>query len=179
MKLKVSGAKAVIMQVAPTPGVAAVKTAAAIGYKPQWVAASTFGDMPLMNKITGGLWEGAIAGAPTQDPYGNHPLVVKYREATKRLTPNESYGMFFLGGIMNAEPLVYALKKVGRDLSTEALLKVLNSVKDFQGVGPKITWTPQEHRGVNSHRIYKCGPNGGFILLQDWTANELTGWKKK
>jgi len=80
---------------------------------------------------------------------------------------------------MFAEPLVYALKKVGRNLSTEALLQALNSVKDFQGVGPKITWTPQEHQGVDSTRVYKCGPNGSYILLQDWTPNELTKWKKK
>lgn len=179
MKFKNSGAETVIMQVAPTPGVIAVKTAAAIGYKPQWVSADTLGDLPLMYKITGGLWEGAITGGKIVDANGSHPLVVKYREATKRLTPDEPFGFFFLAGIMFAEPLVYALKKVGRNLSTEALLQVLNSVKDFQGVGPKITWTPQEHQGVDSTRVYKCGPNGNPILLQDWTLNELTKWKKK
>ncbi len=179
MKLRASGANAVIMQVAPTPGVVAVKTAAAIGYKPQWVSADTLGDLPVMYKITGGLWEGVITGGKTVDPLGNHPLVVKYREANKRLNPDEPFANFFLAGIMFAEPLVYALQKVGRNLSTEALLQALNSVKDFQGVGPKITWTPQEHQGVDSTRVYKCGPNGAYILLQDWAANELTKWKKK
>jgi branched-chain amino acid transport system substrate-binding protein len=104
---------------------------------------------------------------------------VKYRDAAKRLMPDEPFTGFFLAGIMFAEPLVYALQKVGRDLSTEALLKTLNSIKDFHGVGPKITWTPQQHQGVDSTRIYKCGPNGKYVLLQDWTANELKGWKKK
>jgi len=179
MKFKASGAEAVIMQVAPTPGVVAVKTAAAIGYKPQWVSADTLGDMPVMYKITGGLWEGVITGGKTVEPTGNHPLVVKYREATKRLSPDEPFTGFFLAGIMFAEPLVYALKKVGRNLSTEALLQALNSVKDFQGVGPQTTWTPQEHQGVDSTRVYKCGPNGSYVLLQDWTPNELTKWKKK
>ncbi len=179
MKMKSSGAQAVMMQVAPTPGVIAVKTAAAIGFKPQWVVADTLGDMPLLYKISGGLWEGIISGGKRVDPAGDHPLVVKYREATKRLTPDEPFTGFFLSGIMFAEPLVYALKKVGRNLSTEALLQALNSVKDFQGVGPKITWTPQEHQGVDSTRVYKCGPNGTYILLQDWTSNELGKWKKK
>jgi branched-chain amino acid transport system substrate-binding protein len=179
MKLKASGAKAVMMQVAPTPGVIAVKTAAAIGFKPQFVSSDTLGDEAFMYKITGGLWEGVITGGKTLDPTGNDPLVVKYREATKKLAPDEPFTGFFLAGIMFAEPLAYALEKLGRDLSTEALLKALNSVKDFQGVGPKITWTPQEHQGVDSTRIYKCGPGGSYILLQDWTANELTGWKKK
>lgn len=179
MKLKSAGAECVMMQVAPTPGVVAVKTAASIGYKPQFVSADTLGDMPVMYKITGGLWEGVITGGKTLDPNGDDPLVVKYREAAKRLMPDEPFTGFFLAGIMFAEPLVYALQKVGRDLSTEALLKALNSIKDFHGIGPKITWTPQQHQGVDSTRIYKCGPNGKYVLLQDWTANELKGWKKK
>jgi ABC-type branched-subunit amino acid transport system substrate-binding protein len=178
LKFKNAGAECVMMQVAPTPGVVAVKTAAAIGYKPQWISADTLGDMHMMYKITGGLWEGVITGGKTLSPDGDDPLIVKYREAAKRLMPEEQFSGFFLAGIMFAEPLVYALKKVGRDLSTEALVNALNSVKDFQGVGPKITWTPDQHQGVDSTRIYKCGPNGSYILLQDWTANELTGWKQ-
>ena len=72
MKLKTSGANAVIMQVAPTPGVIAVKTAAAIGYKPQWVAADTLGDMTTYYKLTGGLWEGVITSAKVLAPTSDH-----------------------------------------------------------------------------------------------------------
>jgi len=178
LKFKTAGAECVMMQVAPTPGVVAVKTAAAIGYKPQWISADTLGDMPLMHKITGGLWTGVITGGKTLDPRGNDPLVVKYREAAKRLMPEEPFGGFFLAGVMFAEPLIYALQKVGRNLSTEALVDALNSVKGFQGIGPKTTWTPDQHQGVNATRVYQCGTDGSYVLLQDWTANELTGWKE-
>ncbi len=52
-------------------------------------------------------------------------------------------------------------------------------MKNFQGIGPKVTWTPGVHQGTDSIMIQKCGPNSTYITLQDWTANELATWKKK
>ncbi|MCX7981693.1 MAG: ABC transporter substrate-binding protein [Syntrophales bacterium] len=179
LKLKSAGAKAVLMWVHPTTGVVLVKTAATIGYKPQWVASNTLSDFELMNKISGGLWEGIITGAFMLPPDSDDPRVVKYREAAKKYAPEERFGVFFMAGIMFTEPLVEALKRVGKNLSTEAVLKALNSMKNFQGVGPKLTWSPDQHQGSDSIQIWKCGPGGKTILLQDWTVNELAHWKKK
>ena len=72
-----------------------------------------------------------------------------------------------------------ALKKAGRNLSTESVLKALNSIRNYQGIGPKITWTATQHQGSDSVMIWKCGPNGSYIKLQGWTANDLATWKKK
>lgn len=179
MKFKTAGVKCIMMQVAPTPGVVAVKTAAALGYKPQFISADTLGAHPEMFKMTGGLWAGTITGNKCQDPNGNDPLVVKYRNAAKRLMPDQVFNSWFLSGIMFSEAIFEALKMAGPNLSTDALLKALNSITNFQGVGPKITWTPHEHQGTYATRIYKCGPNGEFVLLQDWTTNEMRGWTSK
>jgi ABC-type branched-subunit amino acid transport system substrate-binding protein len=131
-----------------------------------------------MFKISGGLWEGVITGAFTLPPDSNDPLMVKYREAAKKYTPEERWGVFFHAGILFTEPLVYALKKVGKNLSTEACLKELDKIKDFQGTGGKITYTPKRHQGTDSIMIWKCGPNGSYIPVQGWTSNELATWKK-
>jgi ABC-type branched-subunit amino acid transport system substrate-binding protein len=179
LKFKNSGAEAVIMWVAPTTAVIALKTSASIGFKPQWVSSNTLSDYALMHKISGGLWEGVITGAFSEPPDSANPLMAKYREAAKRMAPEERWGLFYMAGIMFAEPFVDALKRVGPNLSTEAALKALNETKNFQGVGPKITWTPTQHQGSDSVMIWKCGPNGTTIQLQDWTANDLATWKKK
>lgn len=63
LRLKNSGADVVIMWVNPTSAAIALKTCQTIGYKPQWVSSNTLSDYPLMNKITGGLWEGAPPSA--------------------------------------------------------------------------------------------------------------------
>ena len=178
LRLKNSGAEVVLMYLTPTPAVIALKTAATVGFKPQWVSSNTLSDYPLMFKITGGLWEGVITGAFGETPDSMSPLMVKYREAAKRLAPEERWGVFYYAGIIFADPLVEALKKVGRNLSTEALLKALNSIKDHQTIGPKVTWTEKQHQGTDSVQIQKCGPGASYILLQDWTTNDLATWKK-
>jgi len=178
LKFKNAGADAVIMWVNPTTAVIALKTSASIGFKPQWVSSNTLSDYALMHKISGGLWEGVITGAFSEPPDSANPLMAKYREAAKRLAPAEPWGLFYMAGIMFAEPFVDALKRVGPNLSTEACLKALNETTNFQGVGPKITWTASQHQGSDSVMIWKCGPNGTTIKLQDWTANDLATWKK-
>ena len=178
LRLKNSGAEAVLLYVNPTAAVIALKTAANVGFKPQWVSANTLSDYPLMFKITGGLFEGVITGAFGEVPDSKNPLMVKYREAAKRLNPQERWGTFYYAGILFADPIVEALKKAGRNLSTEAVLKALNSIKDYQTIGPKITWTEKQHQGTDSVMIQKCGPNASYIQLQGWTSNDLAIWKK-
>jgi len=179
LRLKNSGADAVIMWVNPTSATIALKTAQTIGFKPQWISSNTLSDYPLMNKITGGLWEGVITGAFALPPDSNTPLLKKYREAAKKYAPEERWGTFYMAGILFAEPLIEALKKTGRNLSTEAVLKQLNAMKNFQGIGPPVTWSAGVHQGSDSIMIQKCGPKSTYILLQDWTSNDLASWKKK
>ncbi len=178
LRLKSSGAEAVLMYVSPGTAAVILKTAANVGYKPQWVSSNTLSDYPLMFKITGGLWEGVITGNFGEIPDSKNPLMVKYKEAAKRLAPEERWGTFYSAGILFADPIVEALKKAGRNLSTEAVMKALNSIKDYQTIGPKINWSEKQHQGSDSVQIQKCGPNGSYIDLQGWTANDLATWKK-
>ncbi|HOO44696.1 MAG TPA: ABC transporter substrate-binding protein [Deltaproteobacteria bacterium] len=177
LRFKDSGAEVVIMWVNPTTAAISLKTCATINYKPQWVSSNTLSDYPLMNSITGGLWEGVITGAFGLPPNSDNPLMVKYREAAKKYAPEERWGTFFLAGTLYAEPLVEALKNVGPNLSTEACLDALNSIKNFQGIGPMISFSPDVHQGTDSVMIHKCGPDSSYIVLQDWTPNDLATWK--
>ncbi|MCX5837776.1 MAG: ABC transporter substrate-binding protein [Deltaproteobacteria bacterium] len=178
LRLKNSGAEAVLMYVNPTTAVITLKTAANVGYKPQWVSSNTLSDYPLMHKISGGLWEGVITGGFGEIPDSKNPLMVKYKEAAKRLSPEERWGTFYFGGILFADPIVEALKKAGRNLSTEAVMKALNALRDYQTIGPKISFTEKQHQGADSVLIQQCGPNASYIELQGWTANDLATWKK-
>ena len=178
LRLKSSGAEAVLMYVNPTSAVIALKTAANVGFKPQWVSSNTLSDYPLMFKISGGLWEGVITGNFGEIPDSKNPLMVKYKAAAKRLAPEERWGTFYSAGILFADPIVEALKKAGRNISTEAVLKALNSIRNYQTIGPKINWSEKQHQGSDSVVIQKCGPNGSYIELQGWTPNDLATWKK-
>ena len=179
LRLKNSGAEVAFMWVNPTSAAIALKTSATIGFKPQWISSDTLSDYPLMNKITGGLWEGVITGMFGLPTDVNHPLMNKYRAAAKKYAPEERFGFFYTAGLLFAEPMIDALKRVGPKLSREAFMKQLNSTKNFQGTGPVVNWTPKVHQGTDSISIAQCGPNSSYIALQDWTPNELATWKKK
>ena len=179
MKLKNSGAEAVFLFVSPTAAVIALKTAAAIGYKPQWVTSETLADCALMHRISNGLWEGVITDSCVEPTDSRSPLMMKYREAHRRLDPNERWSFLYTVGIAFAEPLVDALKRTGRDLSTDAFLKALNSTKNFKGIGPRITWTPTQHYGGQEVQIWQCGANGTTHFLQNWTRNDLAAGSRK
>lgn len=154
LRLKNSGAETVLMFVGPTTAVIALKTSANVGFKPQWVSSDTLSDYPLMYKISGGLWEGVITGAFGEVPTSNSKLMVKYREAAKRLTPQERWGTFYLAGIAFADPIVEALQKVGRNLSTDAALKALNSIRNYQTLGAETNWSEKQHQGTEIGRAH-------------------------
>jgi branched-chain amino acid transport system substrate-binding protein len=179
MKLKNAGPEVVVLWVAPTTAIISLKTSATMGFKPQWAGGNPLADYPMMYKISGGLWEGVINTAIVEPPDSTLPLVVKYREAAKKYTPEERWGLFFMAGFLVVDPFVAALQKVGKKLSTEAVVEALNSTTNFKSIGPTITWTKNLHQGVDSAMIWKCGPNGSTIVLQDWTANELATWKER
>jgi ABC-type branched-subunit amino acid transport system substrate-binding protein len=179
LRLRKADVDTIFMWVNPTLAVMALKTAASIDYKPQWIAFNGLSEYPLMYKITDGLFEGVITSTFVAAHDSTDPLVVKYREAAKRLAPEDRWGMLFIGGIFFSEPLVEALKRAGRDLSTEKVINELNKFDNWKGVGAPITWNKNRRQGTDSVMITQCGPGGSQKVLKDWTANELATWKKK
>ena len=98
LKLKNSGAQAVVMWCMPTHAALILGETAKIGFKPQWATSNTLSDSPLMMQITKGLWAGMINSNFGELPDSNHPLMVKYREWHKKLEPQERWGVFYYAG---------------------------------------------------------------------------------
>ena len=167
LKLKESGAEAVILWILPKHAAIILGQAKAAGYEPQWVASSTLSDSHLMHKITKGLWDGVV--------YANFlnvesPLVKKYLEAQKKFAPNEQYtGIFFLAGFVFVEPMVEGLKRAGKDLNPDTFVKAMETIRHWNDwLGYDCTFTPEDHQGMKSVFIAKCGPNGEQIKMSDW-----------
>ncbi len=175
-RLKASGAEAIIGIMAPTQAAIALRTAVSMDFHPQWLHSYNLCDFTLMSHITDGLWasEGVMTAAFTPPIDADTPLMNKYRDATKRLAPDERWGIFYLAGVVVAEPLVWALEAAGPDLSKEAVRDALNSVTERQGVGPVLTWTKDNHLPPRQLQVWQCGPKGETIVVQDWIENTLT-----
>jgi branched-chain amino acid transport system substrate-binding protein len=169
LKLKNSGAEAVVMWAMPTHAALILNETAKIGFKPQWATSSTLSDAALMMQITKGLWAGMINSFFGELPDSNLPLMVKYREGHKKLAPQERWGVFYYAGIIFAEPFFEGVRRAGRNLTTESWIKAEESLKDWKGIGPPITYTNPNDRQGGKHVFYgKVRPDGGTERLTDW-----------
>jgi len=167
LKLKQAEAEVVIIWVLPKHGAMILGVCKAIGYSPQFMAASTLSDPDLMFNVTKGLWKDVM--------YGNFlnmasPLVKKYQDAQKKWAPDEKYtGLFYLAGFYFAEPLVKGLQLAGKDLTPDTFVKAMESIKNWNDwLGYDCTFTDKDHQGVKSVYLEKCGENGQRIKVSDW-----------
>ncbi|HYA93043.1 MAG TPA: ABC transporter substrate-binding protein [Thermodesulfobacteriota bacterium] len=172
LKLKNSGADAVVMWAMPTHAALILTESAKIGFRPQWATSSTLSDAPLMMQITKGLWSGMINSIIAELPDSNHPLMVKYREWHKKLAPQERWGFFYYGGITLTEPFFEGVRRAGRNLTTETWVSAMETLKNWKGIGPPITYgkptTPMGRQG-GRHVFYgKVKPDGNIERLTDW-----------
>lgn len=176
MKLRRSNADMVLLWTSVGHAVRLVGTSKAMRFAPQFMSTSTCSDFPLMNYISKGLWEGVITATFGELPDSDDPLLQKYKKEAygKFAAPKERWGLFFYAGILFAEPLVEAIKRSGRDLTRERLVKELEGLKNFKGIGPMVTYKPFDPGDPDSRQ----GTHATFIVqcLKDGKAKKLTDW---
>lgn len=179
MKLKAANPDVVIMWVLPKHGAIMLGTAIKLGFKPLWMTTSTLSDTQLMYNITKGLFKDVVFATFGELIDSPHPLMVKYREAQKRLEPKERWGIFYYAGILFIEPMVEAFKRCGRDLTVDNFTKAMESIKDFQGIGPKMSFGPDKRQGSRSFFIARCTEGGGAEKLTDWMTSDVDPYEVK
>lgn len=173
MKLKAAKPDCVIMWLLPKHGAIILGTAAKMGFKPQWMSASVLSDAPIMYKISKGLFKDVILPSFGDLPNSSNPLMKKYKAAFDRFTPKDRWGIFFYAGIIFVEPMVEGLKRCGRDLTADNFVKAMESIKGFQGIGPKISYGPNKRQGARSVFLAKCVEGGKLVRISDWMTSDL------
>jgi branched-chain amino acid transport system substrate-binding protein len=168
LKLKMSGAQAVIMWAMPAHGALLLGECAKLGYKPQWGTSSTLSDGVAMMQISKGLWEGMIHSNFGETPDSNHPLMVKYRAWHQKYEPKERWSTFYTAGILFAEPFVEGLRRTGKNLTPDNFAKTMETMKDWQGIGCPVTFTPTDHQGGKHVFFGQVQKDGGIKKLTDW-----------
>jgi len=176
MKLRRSNADMVLLWTSVGHAVRLVGTSKAMRFAPQFMSTSTCSDFPLMIHISKGLWEGVICATFGELPDSDNPLLQQYKAQAydKFAAPKERWGLFYYAGIIFAEPLVEALKRSGRDLTRERLVKELEGLRNFKGVGPVVNYKPFDPKDPSSRQ----GTHATFLVqcLKGGKAKKLTDW---
>jgi ABC-type branched-subunit amino acid transport system substrate-binding protein len=173
MKLKQAEPDCVIMFLLPKQAAIMLGTAAKMGFRPQWMSTSTLSDTPIMFKITKGLFKNVVLTSFGETLDSPHPLMRKYKAAHDKFAPKDRWGIFFYAGILFVEPMVEAFKRCGRDLTADSFVKAMESIRDFQGIGPKISYGPDQRQGTRSMFIAKCDGKGNLQRVSDWMTSDV------
>jgi ABC-type branched-subunit amino acid transport system substrate-binding protein len=173
MKLKQANPDCVLMWVLPKHGAIILGTAAKIGLKTQWMTTSTLSDVPIMYNISKGLFKDVIFDTFGALPDSQHPLMKKYKKAHDKFAPKDRWGIFFYAGFIFAEPMVEGLKRAGRNLTADSFVQAMESLKDFQGIGPKISFGPDQRQGARSIFLAKVLEGGKIERLSDWMTSDV------
>ncbi len=173
IKLKAANPDCVLMWVLPKHGAIILGTAAKMDFKPQWMTSSTLSDTPIMYKISKGLFKDVLVTSFGEVPESRHSLMKKYKQAHDTFAPKDRWGIFFYAGFLFVEPMVEALKRCGRDLTADNFVRAMEALKDYQGIGPKITYGPNTRQGTRSFFIARCGEGGTLIRVSDWMTSDI------
>jgi len=173
MKLKAAKPDCVINWLLPKHGAIILGTAAKMGFKPQWMTTSTLSDIPIMYKISKGLFKNVIFVTFAELPDSQAPLMKKYRKAQEKFAPKDRWGIFFYAGFYFAEPMVEGLKRCGQDLTVDNFVKAMDSIRDYKGIGPKISYSLKKRQGTRSVFLAKCLEGGKIERISDWMTSDI------
>lgn len=76
----------------------------------------------------------------------------------------------------NAKVLAEGIKRSGKDLSQEALIKAIESITPENALGLKLSYSATDHEGLDEVFITKIGATG-YEIVKDWSVAKLAGLK--
>jgi len=171
LKLRESRADAVIFYATATHTAGIIKEMAKVGYQPKIFASFPLGDRHIMFRLLGELWEGAyynVTGGVPGEPEADRIISILLKQEPK-LKGRES---FAVAGALAMIATVEGLKRAGKNLTREGLVKAMGSFKNWEPdkLTAPITWSADRHHGANPIRMMQAGKavDASFKVISDY-----------
>jgi ABC-type branched-subunit amino acid transport system substrate-binding protein len=154
--------QAVLLLTPHRPAAALVTQLKKLDVYPQYLALSTIGSDELEHLLgEGGRGIGISQVMPY--PWDNTlPVVKDYQRQFGAGDKKAIFSYSSLEGYMMARVLIDALKKVGKDMTREKLINVLEAM-DFDLGGYRITYSPAGHSGSRFVELTVTGAGGRLL----------------
>jgi branched-chain amino acid transport system substrate-binding protein len=160
LRLKNSGADAVMLVGYPKAAAVMIRDSIKIGYKPVWIGQTAIQDLPALQGLIG--ITGALADFVTITTVPGHPDNEQYAEWRKRLKDtfaNDELSVFNLMGIAAAEVFAKVIDAAGKDLTREKFLAAYNTIDNFKS---SIYPGPITCKGT-----HQCNQSPAFVKLEN------------
>jgi len=147
-----------------------VKKAHAMGWKPLFVTVSFVGTDDLI--VQAGSDADGMVVTQVVPPYYLTELktVALYRKTFAKYAPAEEPGFVSLEGFVDAMVLVEGLKRAGKDLTRDGLIRGIESIHQMDlGLGPELTlnYSARSHQGFNAVMATVIR-SGRAVPFTDW-----------
>ena len=145
-----------------------MKTAAAMGYGPQFLGMSPTMDHRVA-MAAGQSGEGFIAANYAHFWDSDNPVPNLYRELCEQAdVPEKMMGMYHYYGFTTAMVLVEGLKRAGKNPTREKLIKGMETFKNWDGAGMQpLTYNRNDRSGSNKVSLVQI-QNGQQKSISDW-----------
>lgn len=165
VKAKEAGADTVILYTVVGQCAGILKEAQKQGFKANFLTTYVNSDLNLV-KLAGDAANGLVIGGWASITDLNDPNYKKFVELYQKYNnTTETPSGYATAGFIAGEVLVEALKKAGKDLDRDGVIKALESFKGFNGIlAQDITYTAESHVGVKYLILFKV-ENGTIVQI--------------
>lgn len=165
LKAKEAGADSVILYTVVGQCAGILKEAQKQGYKANFLTTYVNSDLNLV-KLAGDAANGLVIGGWASITDLNDANYKKFVELYQKYNKTtETPSGYATAGFIAGEILVEALKRAGKDLDREGVIKALESFKGFNGIlAQDITYTAESHVGVKYLILFKV-ENGTIVQI--------------
>ena len=162
-----------VVLVGPANTVAPIlKQAHAKGWKPLFLTVSFVGTDDLIQEA-GPDAEGLVVTQVVPPYYlTEHKTVALYRRTLSKYYPSAQPNFVSLEGFVDAMTLVEGLKRAGKELTREGLIRGIESIHEFDtGLGSqlKLDYSAKDHKGFD-HVIPTVVRGGRAVPFTDWST---------
>lgn len=150
LRLKQSGAEAVLTWPTVKAMSTMLKETAKIGYKPTWLSSATGADASLIKlapQESQGVYFVGYLPDPSDPANANIPVVKEWKENLPKYGKDLPMSFFTMYGWAQSRLLHEALNRAGKDLSRESFIAALESLKDWKDLAT-VTYTATDRRGI-------------------------------
>jgi ABC-type branched-subunit amino acid transport system substrate-binding protein len=139
-----------------------IKQARAKGYGGQFFNVSFVGSKALADAL-GDIGQGVVISQVVPFPYAlNSPIVREYQQRMKD-AGEKDFDFSSMEGYLVARVLVEGLRHAGRNLTREALISALESMRDVNLGGFTVNYSAKNHQGSNYTDLTMIGRGGKFM----------------
>jgi len=162
-----------VVLVGPANTVAPIlKQSHAKGWKPLFLTVSFVGTDDLIAEA--GADSDGVVITQVVPPYylTDYKTVALYRRELTKYFPSAQPNFVSLEGFVDAMVLVEGLKKAGKDLTREGLIRGIESIHEHDlGLGPqlKLNYSSKEHKGFD-HVLPTVVRGGRAVPFTDWST---------